>query len=191
MFRNITTLVLASAALIVPANVFATGNNPPSHTSVHVTTTSAIKGGLQPTNKIATTVKTDLHVTAGTNHVVGTLKTFPTLNKSAGPKVSDIVVKNLTKKTFDPQYNLKFGTKFDKGFYYKGKNHNHWSYRCWYPEFGCYCYWDPCVCTYYYFCEPDCCFYPIAYCPYQVYYWPGVFVVETIPVVSCDCAVPQ
>lgn len=66
-------------------------------------------------------------------------------------------------------YHLSNGTKANFGFFYKGQNHNHWSYRCWYDRCGCYCYYCPCTCCYYYWCGPDSCYYPISYCPYGTY----------------------
>ena len=68
-------------------------------------------------------------------------------------------------------YNLKFGTKCDFGFCYKGFQQCHWSYCCWWAPCGCNCYWDPCVLCYYYYCTPDGCWYPISHCTYGTYSW--------------------
>jgi hypothetical protein len=191
MFRNFTILAIAIAAL--PTSAFAAGPNPPSHTNVHVSTAAVNKSfGFSGGQKTGIT-KTDIHVTnvnlTNNNKISHDNKLFDIHYKGVGPKVNAADIKKFDKK-FDADYFKKFGTKFDHGFFYKGKHHNHWSYRCWYPEFGCYCYWDPCLCEYFYFCEPDCCFYPISYCPYHRYVWPTVFVVETIPVVQVVTLAP-
>jgi hypothetical protein len=66
-------------------------------------------------------------------------------------------------------YHWTNAKKFEHGYYYPGKNHNHWSYRCWDKRYGCYLYYDPGLCCYYYYCVPDSCYYPVSYCPYQRY----------------------
>jgi hypothetical protein len=66
-------------------------------------------------------------------------------------------------------YHFTHAKKFEHGRYYPGKNHNHWSYRCWDRRYGCYLYYDPGLCCYYYYCVPDDCYYPVSYCPYRSY----------------------
>src|SRR4051812_1189709 len=56
-------------------------------------------------------------------------------------------------------YHLNFGKSFSHGFFYEGKNHNHWTYSCYWSKFGCQCYWCPSTLCYYYWCEPKCCYY--------------------------------
>ncbi|HZT83312.1 MAG TPA: hypothetical protein VFA26_23985, partial [Gemmataceae bacterium] len=68
-------------------------------------------------------------------------------------------------------YNVNHGIKGSFGWYYKGKNHYHWSHSCYHPSYGCRCYWCPCACCYYYWCVPDSCYYPVTYCPYGCYSW--------------------
>ncbi len=68
-------------------------------------------------------------------------------------------------------YHTQFGVKKTFGFCYQGLQHNHWSYKCWVPTYGCHVYWDPCLTCYYYWCVPDNCWYPTSYCPYGVYVW--------------------
>jgi hypothetical protein len=60
-------------------------------------------------------------------------------------------------------YHHNFGKSFSHGFFYPGKSHNHWSYQCYSPKYGCTCYWCPSTTCYYYWCEPKCCYYPISY----------------------------
>lgn len=68
-------------------------------------------------------------------------------------------------------YHLDYGTKFKGGYFYKGKEHSHWSYHCYDKRYGCECYYCPCTCCYYYWCQPDDCYYPVSYCPHGKYCW--------------------
>ncbi len=63
-------------------------------------------------------------------------------------------------------YHQTHGTKFEHGYYYKGKEYSHWSSRCYSESYGCHIYYCPSACCWYYFCTPDCCYYPVSYCPY-------------------------
>jgi hypothetical protein len=63
-------------------------------------------------------------------------------------------------------YHVNFGKSFSHGFFYQGKNHNHWSFSCYWPKYGCNTYWCPSACCYYYWCEPASCYYPISYVSY-------------------------
>jgi hypothetical protein len=63
-------------------------------------------------------------------------------------------------------YRFTHGTKFEHGYFYKGKEHSHWSSRCYSERYGCDIYYCPSVCCWYYFCTPDCCYYPVSFCPY-------------------------
>lgn len=71
-------------------------------------------------------------------------------------------------------YHLKYGKKFDHGTYYCGFHHKHWVSCVWNKSCGCYCYFDPCCWSWYYWCAPDCCYYPVSYCPYKCYCWSKV-----------------
>ena len=84
---------------------------------------------------------------------------------------SKLNVSNISKSQKFANYNLKFGTKFSKGTYYKGKYHDHWSWCCWNSCYGCYLYYDPCCCCWYYWCPVAFCYYPVCYCPYGTYFW--------------------
>lgn len=83
--------------------------------------------------------------------------------KTAGP----LPIKGGGKHGFKPlkDYHLKCGKKFWFGYCYSGKHHCHWSDCCWWDSYGCYVYWCPSICVWYYWCEPDECFYPVTYCP--------------------------
>ena len=60
-------------------------------------------------------------------------------------------------------YHFTHGTKFDHGYFYKGKDHKHWSHRCWSKRYGCYCYRCPSTRCWYYWYEPGTCYYPVSY----------------------------
>jgi hypothetical protein len=68
-------------------------------------------------------------------------------------------------------YFEQFGRKFDHGYYYYGRHHDHWSSSYWSHKHGCYFYYDPGCHCYYYFCRPDNCYYPVSYSPYHRYAW--------------------
>jgi hypothetical protein len=80
-------------------------------------------------------------------------------------------------------YHLQHGTRFEHGYFYKGKHHEHWGETRFDPRYGCTCYWDSCLSTWYYWCERDVCYYPVSYCPYRCYVCPVVVVEPVRPVV--------
>src|SRR5690242_5226094 len=60
-------------------------------------------------------------------------------------------------------YHETHGTKFKGGYFYKGREHHHWTYRYWYGKYGCYTYYCPSTsCWYYYYPREDC-YYPVSY----------------------------
>jgi hypothetical protein len=63
-------------------------------------------------------------------------------------------------------YHKHYGKKASFGWYYAGKHHRHWSYQCYWPRYGCRCYWCPSTCCWYYWCEPRGCYYPVSYVEY-------------------------
>ena len=79
-------------------------------------------------------------------------------------------------------YHLTHGTKFDHGFFYRGKNHDHWGERRFDSRYGCEVYWDRGLSRWFYWCERDICFYPVTYCPYRVYVCPPVIVEPVRPI---------
>ncbi len=60
-------------------------------------------------------------------------------------------------------YHERYGTKFKYGYYYKGHDHHHWTYRYWYGRYGCYCYYCPSTYCWYYWYPTDNCYYPVSY----------------------------
>ncbi len=56
----------------------------------------------------------------------------------------------------------KYNFKFQKGYDFHGQCHQ-WSRYCWSGRYGCYCYYCPTDCCWYYWDEPRCCFYPVVY----------------------------
>ena len=87
-------------------------------------------------------------------------------------------------------YHLQHGTKFEHGYFYKGKNHQHWGETRFDRRYGCNCYWDSCLSTWYYWCERDVCYYPVSYCPYHTYVCPVVIVEPVRPVVVVEVVRP-
>lgn len=77
--------------------------------------------------------------------------------------------KKLDFKKIDPKFNqvgsgkylAQHGKKFSQGVYYCGKNHCHWSYCCFWPKYGCDCYYCPDACVWYYYCQPRQCYLPV------------------------------
>lgn len=63
-------------------------------------------------------------------------------------------------------YHRDRGVRFDHGYYYRGRDHHHWSARIWSPTYRRYHYWDPSLRCYYYWCPEHRCYYPIDYRPY-------------------------
>lgn len=72
-------------------------------------------------------------------------------------------------------YHHKHGHKFPhwhqmRGhFFYAGHHHHHWTYWTFSPHYGVHFYWDPWVQSYFYWCAPDNCYYPVSYVPYGTY----------------------
>lgn len=87
--------------------------------------------------------------------------------KAAGP----LPIKGGGKPGFKPpkDYHLKHAVKHAFGYCFHGAHHCHWSHSCWWEPCGCYLYWCPCTCVWYYWCEPHVCFYPVTYCPLACY----------------------
>lgn len=56
-----------------------------------------------------------------------------------------------------------YAKSFSHGYYYPGKFHSHWTYRCWSSKYGCECFYCPYTCCWYYWCEPGSCYYPVSY----------------------------
>ena len=84
---------------------------------------------------------------------------------------------------------LTNGTKFAHGYFYRGREHNHWTSHRFDSRYGCECYFDPCCSCWYYWCQPASCFYPVTYCPYQVYCWSPVVQVQSAPCVTCTSVI--
>lgn len=60
-------------------------------------------------------------------------------------------------------YLSSHGHKFSHGYFYKSRDHFHWSYQCYWNRYGCYCYWCPYADCWYYYCQPRGCYYPVSY----------------------------
>jgi hypothetical protein len=55
------------------------------------------------------------------------------------------------------------GHRFSHGYFYRGANHRHWTSRCWSRRYGCACYRCPSAHSWYYWCAPQGCYYPVSY----------------------------
>jgi hypothetical protein len=60
-------------------------------------------------------------------------------------------------------YHMSHGTKFKGGYFYKGHDHFHWTYRYWWGKYGCYTYYCPSTYCWYYWYPQDNCYYPCSY----------------------------
>jgi hypothetical protein len=60
-------------------------------------------------------------------------------------------------------YHEEHGMKFKYGYFYKGHEHNHWTYRYWWGRYGCYTYYCPSTYCWYYWYPKDECYYPVNY----------------------------
>jgi hypothetical protein len=60
---------------------------------------------------------------------------------------------------------IKLGKPFKSSFCYKGKGFCFWNDFCWCDYLGCEIYWCPVTCHWFYFYEPDCCYYFLEECP--------------------------
>ena len=67
--------------------------------------------------------------------------------------------------SFRSDYHTRYGTKFSHGYYYSGREHNHWTYRYFWSQYGCDCYWCPNTSCWYYWSEPRCCYLPVSCAP--------------------------
>jgi hypothetical protein len=89
------------------------------------------------------------HGGSGPMHSAGTRSSAPEKFRNARPHMHD--------------YHTRYGQSFSHGFFYKGREHYHWSHYCWWSRFNCYCYWCPSSYCYYYWSEPAGCYYPVSY----------------------------
>jgi hypothetical protein len=99
------------------------------------------------------------HVSANRSQVKNSYKntSFSKSNKNTSFMKSKGNVKGYSKNKGN--FNQSKG-KFAKGYDKWGKCHS-WSHYCWSGRFGCYCYYCPTSCCWYYWDEPQCCFCPV------------------------------
>jgi Ni/Co efflux regulator RcnB len=60
-------------------------------------------------------------------------------------------------------YAFQFGTKFDHGYFFSGREHRHWTERRYFAEYGCECYYCPSTSAWYYWYAPQARYYPVSY----------------------------
>jgi hypothetical protein len=63
-------------------------------------------------------------------------------------------------------YHEDHGYRFSGGYYYRGYEHNHWTYRYWWGHYGCYTYYCPSTYCWYYYYPQHQCYYPVSYISY-------------------------
>jgi len=59
-------------------------------------------------------------------------------------------------------YAQEHGKKFSGGYCYEGSKHNQWSNCYWNKSCGCYNYYCPSTCQYYYWCDKQATYYPVS-----------------------------
>jgi hypothetical protein len=60
-------------------------------------------------------------------------------------------------------YHTRHGHKFSHGYYYRGRDHSHWTHRRYWAKYRTTCYWDPGTRGWYYWCPSRACYYPVSY----------------------------
>ena len=80
----------------------------------------------------------------------------------------------------NPVYHQHHGVHKSFGYCYTGFNHSHWYCRKWSPVNNCWFFFDQGCNAWYYWCQPDGCYYPCSYMPYESY----VYVAPTPAVVT-------
>lgn len=68
-----------------------------------------------------------------------------------------------TKPTDGKDYPTKWGKRFGDGWCYPGRDHRQWTCRYQWEKYGCTCYYCPYTTCWYYWCEVDACYYPVAH----------------------------
>jgi hypothetical protein len=66
-----------------------------------------------------------------------------------------------------PDYYKQFAVSRSYGYCYEGFYHNHWHSSRWNADHGCWMHYDRGVNSWYYWCAPDRCYYPVSYKPYN------------------------
>jgi hypothetical protein len=69
-------------------------------------------------------------------------------------------------KKFVTPYHLQHGKKFNHGYYFAGKGHNHWTHTTFSKQYGVNLHWCPSTSGYYFWHAKAACYYPISYYKY-------------------------
>jgi hypothetical protein len=105
----------------------------------------------------------------------------PWMQKPHGGKPTTVFCKTPINHNYCHQY----GVKKSFGYCYHGYDHNHWYCNKWSHVHNCWFYYDYGCSNWYYWCEPDCCYYPASYVPYKSFcYVAAAPVVVAPPVVT-------
>jgi hypothetical protein len=62
-------------------------------------------------------------------------------------------------------YYHNHASHFSGGWYYRGRDHHHWSRTVWDARYHRYNYYDPGLQSYFYWSPAANCYYPVTYCP--------------------------
>jgi hypothetical protein len=92
----------------------------------------------------------------------------------ANPKPGHGPAKTGSTSSSFKDYHMSHGTKFEHGYFYKGKNHEHWGEIRFDHRYNTRIYFDRGLERWFYWCERDVCYYPVTYCPYRTYECPPI-----------------
>lgn len=60
------------------------------------------------------------------------------------------------------------------GHHFRHHHYCGWRHYCWFPSYGCYGYYCPSACSWYYYYEPQQCYYPVSYITTYAPTTPGI-----------------
>jgi len=83
------------------------------------------------------------------------------------PAAGDYI--SVISRNYSRTYWQERGIRCDFGCRYDGFNHSHWYCRNWNAKCGCWMFYDAGCSSWYYWCQPDNCYYPTCHCPYNSY----------------------
>jgi hypothetical protein len=96
----------------------------------------------------------------------------PVINHVVKPVAKVHVVTPFTNYLGAPvsqNYFVTYSRKASFGYFFPGRVHTHWTRRVFSDYYGCYTYYCPFSTSWYYWCEPFGCYYPVTYCPTGIY----------------------
>lgn len=82
------------------------------------------------------------------------------------PLAGEVTIR-INTQYYRPDYYQQFAVSRSFGYCYEGFYHNHWHSSRWNADHGCWMHFDRGVNSWYYWCAPDRCYYPVSYKPYN------------------------